>query len=160
MYIRVLLISKLSIMTHVKNGVKKAEKVQTVKKTDSAKAIAQVKKADIFEPMKKVEKSDVAQVTQKMIENFRPSAEERIKNAEKFKILTEKYDHLKSKKEELEKFKISSDGTKEKIYFENAEGFKLEVSNSNVIDAMLQLAENTLLKIVTDTEKQVQEFVI
>ena len=108
-----------------------------------------------------MEKKEVLSTeTQKLIERFKPTAEERIKNAEKFTILTKKYDHLKNKKEELEKFKISSDGMKEKIFFENAEGFKLEVSNSNIVEEMLQLAEKTLSNILTNTEKQVQEFVI
>jgi hypothetical protein len=147
-------------MTQVKNAVKKMKTLQTVKKVAEEKPTEAPKKADIFEPMKKTEKETISESTKKLIANFRPTAEERIKNAEKFKILTEKYDHLKTKKDELEKFKISSDGTKERIYFENAEGFKLEVSNSNVITEMLQLAEKTLFNIVNATEKQVQEFVI
>jgi len=98
--------------------------------------------------------------TQKMIAEMRPTAEQRIQNAEKFKILTSKYDHLKAKKEELEKFKISSDGTKERIYFENSEGYKLEVSNSNIVNDMLKLAETTLTSILEATQKEVQEFII
>jgi uncharacterized protein VirK/YbjX len=155
----------MSITKTVEKATPKTKKVQTVKKVAEPKAAAHVGKVDIFEHMKKStaqekQKEQLKEQTKVLIANFRPSAEERIKNAEKFQILTNKYDHLKAKKDEMEKFKISSDGTKEKIYFENAEGFKLEVSNSNIIDAMLKLADNTLTGILADTEKQVQEFVI
>lgn len=144
----------------VKNG-----KMQAVKKSTETKADAQPKKADIFERLKKgndqeQQKKELKEQTKEIIATFRPSAEERIKNMAKFQILTKKYDVLKEKKEELEKFKISSDGTQEKIYFENSQGYKLEVSNSNVIDEMLQLAEKTLKNILQTTEEQVQNFII
>ena len=147
-------------METIKKGASTKQKNGNVQNSKTAKVTAEPKKATVSNEVKKVENESLKNETLKMIGNFRPSAEERIKNAEKFKILTEKYDHLKVKKEELEKFKISSDGTKEKIYFENAEGYKLEVSNSNIIDKMLSLAEDTLNGILGDTEKQVQEFVI
>ncbi|MEI6865789.1 hypothetical protein [Flavicella sp.] len=96
----------------------------------------------------------------KMIQNFAPTAEERIKNAENFKILTTKFEHLKEKKDELDKFKISSDGTQEKIYLENSEGFKFEVSNTKIMDETLKLLENTLNGILSNTKKQVEDFII
>jgi protein-arginine kinase len=150
-------------METVKKGASTKQKngnVQTVKETEKAKTATNLQKLDFSTTTQKEEIPDLAEKTKNLIATFRPSAEERIKNAEKFKILTEKYDHLKAKKEELEKFKISSDGTKERIYFENAEGYKLEVSNSNIIDDMLKLAEDTLNGILNNTEKQVQDFVI
>lgn len=147
-------------METIKKSASTKQKNGNVQNSKTAKVTAEQKKPTISSEVKKVENESLKNETLKMIGNFRPSAEERIKNAEKFKILTEKYDHLKVKKEELEKFKISSDGTKEKIYFENAEGYKLEVSNSNIIDKMLSLAEDTLNGILSDTEQQVQEFVI
>ena len=144
-------------MKATKNATVKKENVQNAKplKVGKKEVIAEKKP-----PLKVVQKETITTETQNLIERFKPTAEERIKNAEKFTILTKKYDHLKNKKEELEKFKISSDGMKEKIFFENAEGFKLEVSNSNIVEEMLQLAEKTLCNILTNTEKQVQEFVI
>lgn len=147
-------------METIKKGASTKQKSENVQTAESKKATPTVKKAAILKKVVQEEKEEVKQQTQKMITNFKPTAEERIKNAEKFKILTSKYDHLKAKKEEMEKFKISSDGTKERIYFENSEGFKLEVSNSNIVNNMLQLAENTLNEIVNKTEKEVQEFVI
>lgn len=147
-------------METIKKDASTKQKNGNVQNSKTAKVTAEPKKVTISNEVKKVENESLKNETLKMIANFRPSAEERIKNAEKFQILTQKYDHLKVKKEELEKFKISSDGTKEKIYFENAEGYKLEVSNSNIIDKMLSLAEDTLNGILSDTEQQVQEFVI
>jgi hypothetical protein len=147
-------------METIKKEVKTVQKKGNVQNGKPAKVNASAEKVATPGKVEKAKTETIEKETLKMIQNFRPSAEERIKNAEKFKILTEKYDHLKVKKEELEKFKISSDGTKEKIYFENAEGYKLEVSNSNIIDKMLSLAEDTLNEILNKTEKQVQEFVI
>ncbi|MGJ8760392.1 MAG: hypothetical protein ACSHXA_07580 [Polaribacter sp.] len=153
-------VKSTEVKATVKNG-----KMQTVKKVADTKAAAQPKKVDIFEHLKKDEaqetkKEQLKEQTKELIATFRPSAEERIKNMAKFQILTKKYDVLKEKKEELEKFKISSDGTQEKIFFENSQGYKLEVSNSNIIDEMLSLAENTLNNILQTTEEQVQNFVI
>jgi len=129
------------------------------------------KKDAIVETQKEVKKENAPGVslelqkeekksTEAIIKNFAPSAEERIKNADNFKILTNKFAHLKTKSDELKRFKISSDGTKEKIYLENAEGFKFEVSNSKIVDATLNLLETTLEEILSNTEKQVQEFII
>jgi thymidylate synthase len=129
------------------------------------------KKEAIVETQKEVKKEETPGVlldgpkvekktTEEIIKTFAPSAEERIKNADNFKILTNKFAHLKTKSDELKRFKISSDGTKEKIYLENAEGFKFEVSNSKIVDATLKLLETTLDEILSNTEKQVQEFII
>lgn len=147
-------------MRTVKNGVSKSKNVQKVQSDEKGKATPETKKDAILEASKNTPESILKEQTKNLIANFRPTAEERIKNAEKFQILTTKYDHLKAKKEELEKFKISSDGTKEHIYFENAEGYKLEISNSNIIEQMLTLAENTLNGILQNTQNEVQDFVI
>lgn len=147
-------------MKTVTENVQQGQKNGNVQNGKTPKTAPTPKKTTSLKKVEETPKEVAKQETSKMISNFRPTAEERIKNAEKFKILTTKYDHLKAKKEEMEKFKISSDGTKERIYFENSEGFKLEVSNSKVVNAMLNLAENTLNEIVNNTEKQVQEFII
>lgn len=132
----------------------------TSKKAATSKKVIEPKKTVAPKVTESKKAEEVKKETKVLIANFRPTAEERIKNAQKFQILTKKYDHLKEKKEELERFKISSDGTGEHIYFENAEGYKLEISNSNVIEQMISLAENTLNRILQTTETEVQEFVI
>lgn len=130
-----------------------------MKKTENETPLKEEKK-QTFEAPKKTLQEETVKKTEAIIKSFAPSAEERIKNAENFKILTNKYAHLKSKSEELKKFKISSDGTKEKIYLENSEGFKFEVSNSKIIENTLNLLEDTLNTILLDTEQQVQNFII
>lgn len=132
----------------------------TSKKATTSKKVIAPKKVETPKATESKKAEEVKKEAKVLIADFRPTAEERIKNAQKFQILTKKYDHLKEKKEELERFKISSDGTEEHIYFQNSEGYKLEVSNSNVIEKMLKLAEETLTGILKETEKQVQEFVI
>lgn len=149
----------------VAKATMKKENVQTLKNGATPKSSTKPEKLDMFQEAKKgsnaeAVKNELKEQTKHLIENFRPTAEDRIKNAEKFKILTAKYEHLKAKKEELEKFKISSDGTKERIYFENSEGFKLEVSNSNIVEEMINLAELTLNNILINTQSEVQTFVI
>lgn len=130
------------------------KKVLVLQPSEMVKKEAIIESQNLGEP--KVEK----QTTEEIIKTFAPSAEERIKNADNFKILTNKFAHLKTKSDELKRFKISSDGTKEKIYLENAEGFKFEVSNSKIVEATLNLLEATLEEILSNTEKQVQEFII
>jgi len=147
-------------MKATKNAPQKNGNVQSSKTLEIAKNSTNGKKDAILDQEKTAKKEEIKQEAKILISAFRPTAEERIKNMEKFQILTAKYDHLKAKKEELEKFKISSDGTKERIYFENSEGYKLEVSNSNIVNDMLALAENTLSEILNNTQNEVQEFVI
>ncbi|WP_372744279.1 hypothetical protein [Lutibacter sp.] len=132
---------------------------EEMKKTENATPKKEVKKEEIVKTAK-ISAEETKKQTETIIKSFAPSAEERIKNAENFKILTNKFAHLKTKSDELKRFKISSDGTKEKIYLENAEGFKFEVSNSKIIDETLNLLETTLNNILGETEEQVKNFVI
>ena len=155
----------MSTVKAIAKATTKKENVQTPKNGVTPKTSTKPEKIDMFQDMKKgsnseAVKNELKEQTKFLIANLKPTAEDRIKNAEKFQILTEKYSHLKAKKEEMEKFKISSDGTKDRIYFENSEGYKLEVSNSNIIEEMINLAELTLNKILINTQSEVQSFVI
>lgn len=138
------------------------KKVLIVKPTVEMKKepTTEAKKEDVKPPVMQVLLKEKTEELKEVIKSFAPSAEERIKNADNFKILTNKFAHLKTKSDELKRFKISSDGMKEKIYLENAEGFKFEVSNSKIIDETLNLLETTLNKILSDTEEQVKNFII
>jgi len=132
------------------------KKVAKTEKAESPKATAQL--VNVAELNGNKTKFDEA--LQKVIKGFIPSADERIKNAENFMLLTNKFAHLKRKNEELKRFKISSDGTKETIYLENSEGFKFSVSNSKVVDETLQLLQTKLDELLSFTEKEVQEFIV
>lgn len=106
---------------------------------------------------KETEKIDDLKAT---IENFAPSAEDRIQRAKDFEILTGKFTHLKMKKQELDRFMLSSDGSKEKIVLENSAGVKIEVNNSSVLKAVQQLMNETLDGLLRDAEQQLRTFVI
>lgn len=94
------------------------------------------------------------------IESFAPSAEDRIQRAKDFEILTGKFTHLKMKKQELDRFMLSSDGSKEKIVLENSAGVKIEVNNSSVLKKVQKLMNDTLDELLKDAEQQVRTFVI
>ena len=94
------------------------------------------------------------------IEQFAPTAEDRIKRAANFSILTGKFTHLKMKTDELEKFIISSDGTKEKLVLENSAGAKIEVNNSVILGKVKELLQGNLSELLRTTENEVKTFVI
>lgn len=114
--------------------------------------------AKAVNPTKEVK--PISKEVEKAIEALKPSAEDRIRNAENFAILTKKFAHLKGKNEELKKFQISSDGSKESVLLKNAAGFEMKVTNSNVMEKVVNLLQNELNTLLTATEKEVQEFVI
>lgn len=140
------------------NTVKKAPAKATEKKEMKiVKATAKVEKAPI---VKKEEKQKIEVKIAPLLEQLRPSADERIKNAEHFGILTNKFNHLKEKNEGLKRFRLSSDGTKETIYLENAEGYKFEVRNSNIIDEVVGILQTKLNGLLKHSEEEIQNFVI
>lgn len=135
------------------NGVKNVQKgAQNTKIVKAVKPTTVTKKT--------AEKEPTAKDVLKVIQETAPTAEERILRAKNFTILTEKYEHLKEKKQEIDQFKLSSDGTKEKIVLSNAQGYTLEVGNSKVIQDTVKLLTDTLSTLLDATKKEVEEFAI
>lgn len=91
---------------------------------------------------------------------FVPTAEQRLKSLEHFRILGEKFTFLKDKQDQLEKFIVSSDGTKEKIALSNSSGFAFEVSNSQTIEKVLEVIQNDLQIFTARAEKEILSFKI
>ncbi|AXP79172.1 hypothetical protein CJ739_72 [Mariniflexile rhizosphaerae] len=89
-----------------------------------------------------------------------PTAESRLKKLDTFKILAEKHKYLVSKNDDLQKFIASSDGMKEKVILKNSQGFEFEVSNSSVINKVINVMENELQQITSNSERQVIDFTI
>lgn len=116
----------------------------------------------------KKEKSVLAKKTKQPIEKsstqinevLRPSAENRIKKMQNFQLMAEKHEFLQNKKDELEKFIISSDGTKEKITLSNAKGFILEISNSQVVEEMTNVVSKKLQLFLDASEKDILNYTI
>ena len=137
--------------------VKKVEKdvknLTSVKVVETQKTTEEVKKPIISE----VEKN---KASNEIIKMLNPSAEQRLKSLENFKILGDKFNYLKGKQDELSRFVLSSDGTKEKISLSNASGFKFEVSNSQTIEKVIELIQNDLNIFTEKAEKEVLTFSI
>ena len=102
-----------------------------------------------------VEKSNM-----KVDEILSPTANARIKKLENFQLLAKRHQFLVDKTEQLDKFIISSDGTKEKIVLKNAEGYEFEVSNSQVVEKVTDLIKAELAVFVEKSEKEVLTFPI
>lgn len=89
-----------------------------------------------------------------------PTAEDRINRANNFAILAKKHQFLKNKSEELDRFLISSDGTKENIHLTNAEGFKFEVSNTQVIEKVVQTISEQLNVFLEKSNREILDFTV
>lgn len=112
---------------------------------------------------KEIAKSNPTQEAQKMSATqindlINPTASGRIKRLENFQLLAKKHDFLTTKKNELDKFIISSDGTKEKITLKNADGFEFTVSNSQVVEKVVDVISAELAVFIDKSEKEVLTF--
>lgn len=96
--------------------------------------------------------------TTKVDEILNPSASHRIKRMENFKLLAERHQFLTKKKDELDKFIISSDGTKERIVLKNAESYEFEVSNSQVVEKVVAVMQEELDLFINRSEKEVLSY--
>jgi hypothetical protein len=88
------------------------------------------------------------------------TAEQRLKSVEQFQILGDKFRFLKKKEDELNKFILSSDGTKEKISLSNASGFSFEVSNSQTIEKVLKIITDDLEIFTARAEQEIMQFTV
>lgn len=118
---------------------------ESVKATETVKIVTQ--------PLK-----DVTKQEEEIKRLLSPSVEQRLKSMEQMRILGEKFTFLKDKKDNLEKFILSSDGTKEKITLSNARGFLFEVSNSQTIEKVLEVIQKDLDLFTSRAEKEILEF--
>lgn len=107
---------------------------------------------------------DRKEAIQKMVDKFKPeppkTAEERISNMKQFEALSNRYKALKEKDEELKTFHAGNDKTSAKITFQNAQGFKFEVQNSNVIDRLTKSAQDELNVLLSEAENEILTFII
>lgn len=140
-----------------KEQVKKVQEVvksdATLKVVETSKATQEQPKGQISEPTKVEQVNEIKRL-------MNPTAEQRLKSLEQMKILGEKFTFLKVKEDELEKFMLSSDGTKEKISLSNASGFKFEVSNSQTIEKVLEVIAKDLKVFTERAEKEIISFTV
>ena len=86
------------------------------------------------------------------------SADQRLKNAELFSKMAEKYTFLKRKQDELQSYMVGRDGLKEKVIIkcEGCEDF--EVSNSLIINEILEISAEKLENLVKESENEILNF--
>jgi hypothetical protein len=148
--------------TNNRNAVKNVQNLSTPK-NDALMVISKTEEPakDILEAEKDaLPGNEKVEEVKAVIEQLAPTAEDRIKRAANFGILTAKFTHLKMKNDELEKFIISSDGTKEKLVLENSGGAKIEVNNSLILGEVTELLKSKLTDLLQSTENEVKNFVI
>jgi hypothetical protein len=87
------------------------------------------------------------------------SAADRLKKVEQFQKLGERFDFLKGKDQELKNFTISQDGVLAKITLA-CPGGTVEISNSLIIEKVVQLCQSELDQLLAKTEAEILTFVI
>lgn len=132
--------------------------MSTTKTADKAKTAT----ANSSNNLKKVEdqKPQETKTTQTISDLVNPTAESRIKRMENFGILAKKHTFLQNKKNELERFEISQDGTKEKLTLSNANGFVFEVSNTQVMEKVVDLLNGELELFLAQSNKEILSYSI
>ncbi|MEC5157028.1 hypothetical protein [Chryseobacterium sp. MP_3.2] len=86
------------------------------------------------------------------------TAEQRIRNGENFLKIAEKHRFLTEKEDDLNSFMIGRDGLKEKVQISNDNGQIFEISNSVVIDEVLNLCSEKLSHLVSESKEQILTF--
>ena len=139
----------------LKNEVKKVDEVvknnATLKVVEAPKTTQVEKKEENFNASKTNQDDEIKRL-------LNPSAEQRLKSLQQMNILGEKFNFLKKKEDELNKFVLSSDGTKEKISLSNASGFAFEVSNSQTIEKVLFVISEDLKLFTNRAEQEILNF--
>ncbi|MEC7784608.1 MAG: hypothetical protein VYB38_14425 [Bacteroidota bacterium] len=128
---------------------KTAEKAQTAKANNKTT----LKKAEDQKPQE-------AKSTTTIKDIVNPTAQSRIQKIKNFEILANKHNFLTNKKQELEQFIISNDGTKEKLSLSNVNGYKFEVSNSQVLEKVVELLDAELTTFLEKSEKDILAYSI
>jgi len=126
-------------------------------KTGNTKEIAkkEISKNGVQDKNQKEEKSST-----QINEILNPTAEQRIKKIKNFNLLAKKHAFLNEKRDDLENFIVSSDGTKEKIELSNANGYKIEITNSQVVEEITEVVKTLLDKFLKSSEQEILEYTI
>src|SRR5690606_28107158 len=123
-------------------------KNEALKKVETAQELQSSKNLDStqnrVENTQKSNEQELKKKTFDLIKKFELTPEKRLQRVENLRILGQRFAYLKKKEDELSKFIVSSDGTKEKIVLTNANGFNFEVSNSQTVEKVVQVIENDL----------------
>jgi hypothetical protein len=125
----------------------------TVKKVVEPMGVptAETRKVEVSTAMAIVPKDEPRKIT----------ADEKIERAQRFAILTKRYDLLLYKKNELEKFTLSNDGLNGLVMkVENGNRNEFSINNPVVIGELLAQAQTKLNSLVDECAKDVLAFEI
>lgn len=76
----------------------------------------------------------------------------------KMQKLVDRHNHLKMKDEEVADFMATNDGTKVEMILENGAGFRVLVSNTEVIAKTVSNIRGQLDELLAECEKEIAEF--
>ena len=85
-------------------------------------------------------------------------AADRLEKMNQLEILAERYDKLKTRRDGLKRFLLSSDGSKESITLKNSGGATFEISNSTCISEVLALLVSRNDGAIAATENEINGF--
>lgn len=89
-----------------------------------------------------------------------PTAEEKIIKVKQFEALSERYQRLKEKSNDLRLFEAGNDQTNAKIMLINSAGFQFEVRNSKVIEKVQNCMQEELDTLLQIAQERVLNFTL
>lgn len=129
-----------------------------LKNSNPVKEVKNLQVSQMVKPTEEQKKADA----KAMLEKFKPepviSAEHRIERVKHFEAISKRFNQLKEKDNDLKMFVAGDDKTNAKITFENAQGFKFEVRNTNVIERLSREASQELSILLKESENEVLTF--
>ena len=134
----------------MKNEKGKTATTEKKKSTTTTKSIAKIAEPIVKEAEKTLKETPVVSMV---------SVQDRFDRLEQFQALERKHVAIKAKSQQLKVLRKANDGTRATIRVEaNSEAVVL--SDSNLIDEVLNLLDTRLEALNVETEKEVLEFVI
>jgi hypothetical protein len=116
-------------------------------------AVKQTATAPVMVEQKNTSKLEV-------VKESKPTANDRIKRAEQFELMAQKFAILTEKKNSLEKFLISDDGTQGCTLSLKSGSKTFEINNNSVIKELLTSAKIKLDTLIEIAEAEILNFVI
>lgn len=116
--------------------------------------------AKVVEPTQENKEATAEALIEKFASKIPPTAEQRIKRIEQFKALSERFQTLKDKDNDLKLFIAGNDKMTARVNLENQAGFKMDIRNSNVIEKVLNTMQDELNILLSEAENEVLNFEI
>lgn len=126
--------------------------------TPAAEKKGNIAKVELVKPAAEPTKAEQKETLRKILEPL--TAEQRIRNAENFQKLAEKHTFLTQKSDELNSFMVGRDGLREKAIIMNDNQQTFEISNTQVIEEVLNLCSAKLDHLITESKEQILNFPI